>query len=603
MTVSLVLALTLIGAPPSDRLLTTLRPEHPRLIAVSEDLARVKELIATDARAAAVAKKVTAEADSLLKAAPLARVLKQRSSMSMLDTGRKCVERLYTLATVYRLSGDRRYADRAIAELLAVAEFSDCNPSVFLDTAETTHGVAIGYDWLFDVLSESQRRTIRKALVDKGLREGERAYRQKGSWTRARHNWNQVCNGAMVIGALAVAEDEPELAEFILQKARESLPLAMAEYAPDGAWPEGPGYWSYATRYTTYLLASLQSALGTDFGLSNAPGFAKTGEFRMQLTGPTRLAFNFSDGSARGGGLAEMYWLARRFDRPDYAWYVREGGHCDSPLHLWWFDPRGDQPPKLPNDAWFRHVDVAMMRSRWHDPRAVFVAFRGGDNGANHSHLELGNFVLDADGQRWAMALGPDAYSLPGYFGRQRWTYYRTGTAGQNTLRIDGQNQAPKAAAPITAFFSSADRAHAVADLSAGYADQAKRVCRGVALLQRRQVLIQDELESVSGREIVWQVHTGAKIELHGNRAVLSQQGETMQVRILSPSSAKFDSEQVEIPPPQHAAPGVSKLIVKLNASKAPQRLAILFTPGSAAATSKTPSLAPLKSWPGGVRE
>ena len=47
--------------------------------------------------------------------------------------------------------------------------------------------------------------------------------------------------------------------------------------------------------------------------------------------------------------------------------------------------------------------------------------------------------MLDADGQRWITAMGSDDYNLPGYFGDKRWTYYRLGTQGQNTLLIDGQ--------------------------------------------------------------------------------------------------------------------------------------------------------------------
>lgn len=598
MTTSLPLVVLLFAAPPAGDLLATLRPEHPRLIALGEDLARAKRRIADDPRAAALYQKLTRSADTLLKDAPLQRVLERRSSMSMLSTSRKSCDRVYTLATVYRISGDRRYADRAVQELLAAAEFPDWNPAVFLDTAEMTHAVAVGYDWLFDVLSEGHRTKVRQAIVDKGLREGLRVYRRGGSWTKSRHNWNQVCNGGLAIGALAVAEDEPQLAGEILQEVRASLPLAMGQYAPDGAWPEGPGYWAYATRYTVYLLAAMESALGTDLGLAAFPGFSRTGDFRIQMTGPGRLSFNFGDSPAVAHGTAAMYWMARKFDRPEYSWYVRTHEARDTALLLWWFDPRGDHPPELPNDAWFRNTNAVAMRSRWHDPRAVFVGFRGGDNRVNHSHLELGNFVLDADGQRWVMALGADAYSLPGYFGRQRWTYYRTGTAGQNTLMIDGRNQDPKASAPIVAFYSSPERAHAVADLSAAYAGAARRVARGVALLQRRQVLVQDELESVSGREITWQIHTPATIELDGNRAILRHQGETLMARILVPAGAEFGTQAVDPPPPQRPAPGVSKLTIKLAGSETPLRLAVLFTPGSAVGDAESPRLSSLASWP-----
>jgi hypothetical protein len=63
------------------------------------------------------------------------------------------------------------------------------------------------------------------------------------------------------------------------------------------------------------------------------------------------------------------------------------------------------------------------LRSEWENPQALCVAFKAGDNKANHSHLDLGSFVFDAAGVRWAMDLGADNYNLPGYFGKQRWDY------------------------------------------------------------------------------------------------------------------------------------------------------------------------------------
>ena len=67
----------------------------------------------------------------------------------LLDQSRAALRRISTLAGLYRLDGDHRKADRARLEMLAAAAFPDWNPSHFLDVAEMTNALAIGYDWLY----------------------------------------------------------------------------------------------------------------------------------------------------------------------------------------------------------------------------------------------------------------------------------------------------------------------------------------------------------------------------------------------------------------------------------------------------------------------
>lgn len=87
-------------------------------------------------------------------------------------------------------------------------------------------------------------------------------------------------------------------------------------------------------------------------------------------------------------------------------------------------------------------------------PRALFVGFKAGANDVNHSSLDLGSFVLDADGLRWATDLGPDDYNLPGYFDTKkgtaspRWKYYRLNNRSNNTLTPGDALQDYHATAP-----------------------------------------------------------------------------------------------------------------------------------------------------------
>src|SRR5205823_9064336 len=144
-----------------------------------------------------------------------------------------------------------------------------------------------------------------------------------------------------------------------------------------GGCVEGPGYWNYATTYTVYYLAALQTALGTDFGYLKTPGLAETGLFRIHTIGPTGKSFNFADAKDGVAGAAQMFWLARAFDRPVYAAHERMLRADGKPgvFHLLWFDPRGGEQDvaALPTAMMYQRVNIALFRGAWNDPDAAYV--------------------------------------------------------------------------------------------------------------------------------------------------------------------------------------------------------------------------------------
>ncbi len=73
-------------------------------------------------------------------------------------------------------------------------------------------------------------------------------YNTKALWTKGRNNWNRVCNIGLALGALAIADEAPKLADRIMRYALESLLHINHVYEPEGAYPEGPSHWEYGTR-------------------------------------------------------------------------------------------------------------------------------------------------------------------------------------------------------------------------------------------------------------------------------------------------------------------------------------------------------------------
>ena len=125
-------------------------------------------------------------------------------------------------------------------------------------------------------------------------------------------------------------------------------------------------------------------------------------------------------------------------------------------------------------------------------PNAVFVGFKGGFNTADHAHLDIGSFVFDANGVRWAADLGRDNYDIPGYWdtpeGGGRWKIFRLNNFSHNTLTLNNDRQRIAARAPIVKSGFSDAKSFAVTDMSTAYEPHAKSVQRGVALNDNRTI-------------------------------------------------------------------------------------------------------------------
>lgn len=622
----LLVAVPLAAArtPPEPDVLASLRREHPRLLLTNEQLAANLAAARTDPLRRRFHEYVVSTAEGHFRDVPIEHVL---VGPRLLDQSRKAIAHVLTSAMAWRLTREPRFAEFAKAVMLRAAAFPDWNPAHFLDTAEMACALAVGYDWLFSELSAGERRTIRQALLDKALSFVPAAY---GAAPRPEflhfvtdhHNWNQVCNGGLLMAALALADEEPALARRVIAGVRKSLPLAMRPYEPDGAYPEGPVYWGYGTRYNVYLLAALESALGTDFGLGQARAFDRTALYRLHMASATGESFNYADGRSRLGADDALTWLAQRHRHP-YVLRANRGWleqlMAEPPndeterfvaLHAAWFPekPAGrlEAPPL---DAHFGGPSqLAVFRSAWDEPRALWVGFKAGSNTVNHAHLDLGTFTLDADGVRWAVDLGRDDYNLPGYWKREttespRWQYYRLNNHGHNTITPGRDLQQPAATAPILRFASTPARAFAVADLTPAYPGRATRMHRGLAMLERARVLVQDDIKGLAaGVPLSWRMHTMTAARLESPRvALLSHEGRTLRVELLAPASARFTTRHAAPPTTaEHQNEGVTLLEAQIAGAPDPRdlRIAVLLTPvGEKWPRTDAPRLTSLDEW------
>lgn len=591
----LLVALLLLGPRllAVEDVLATLRPGHPRLlVSGNTGWAPVNSTRAKAPGYDDFLRRNEAAARLILAAPPVERRLTGRR---LLHVSRTVLERTLTLIVAYQSSGDTVFANRAERELLAAAAFADWNPDHFLDVAEMATALALGYDWLFDALQPASRAQIRAALVEKALRPGLAVAATGRGWPVAENNWNQVCWSGLALAALALAEEDPELARQILGTARAHLGHGLTPYAPDGLYPEGPGYWGYGTTFTVLLLAALETALGTDWGLAAAPGVLASAGVQLQLTGPSGRVFNFADGREPGALQPALFWFARRLqdpgllrgqDRylgappsdPSELDAYRETLRLRPLAALWWPEHGFDATPRQPLHWSGRGANpVAVFRSSWTDPAALYLAIKGGVANLSHAHMDAGSFVLEAGGVRWAIDLGMQNYESLESRGIKlwdrgqdspRWHVFRLNNRSHNTLTVGNQLHQVGAAAHIVDFSALAPAPYTLVDLTPVFAGQTTQALRRFEMLDGARVRVRDSLQGLEpGTTVRWTMVTRASVELAGATALLRQEGRTLRATVSGSADAVF-SVQPATPPAEFDAtnPGVALLLVTTEA-------------------------------------
>jgi len=528
---------------------------HPRILLLKGEEQQIKDLISSDKTWEKMHFAIIEKSTSIIGKPVLERKMIGRR---LLSTSSKALLRIFYLSYSYRMTDNEKYLKRAEEELLAISRFEDWNPSHFLDVAEMTMAAAIGYDWLFENLAESTRMEVKSAIVTKGLTPSKES--KYTWWLKSDNNWNQVCNAGMVYGALAIQEDNPELAKEIIDRAFETITLPMEAYQPDGNYPEGYGYWGYGTTFNVLFLSAAEKALGADRGLSATPGFLKTASFMRQMITPTGGNFTFSDCGTGTNLNPAMFWFAEKTNDPSVLWsekrflerndYSKFTGIRYLPAIMIWAKNIPLENIEEPAGKFWVGQGanpVAMMRSGWTDPRALYLGFKAGSPSVNHGHMDVGSFIMEADNRRWATDLGRQSYeSLESLgmhiFGKnqdaERWTIFRMNTFSHNVLIVDDQQQRVDGYAKIDRYSEDENFMFSISDISSVYNGQLKSVKRGVALKDLKYTIIRDEFETLGKTtKIRWQMVTHANVELGNKEATLTDNGKILKLKAMGPGN------------------------------------------------------------------
>ncbi len=535
---------------------------HPRLLVTNgNDFQTIRNVVDGSDMLKTIETYIFKIADETLAKYPNVRKMKGHR---LLNVSVDCFTRIFHLSYAYRLSGEFKYAQRAIEEMIAVTRFTDWNPSHFLDTAEMMCALAIGYDWLYHLISEEQKNEIRTALIEKGLKQSLNLD-YSGHWLNSVSNWNQVCNAGSTLAALAIIETDPQYAEKIVPRAVETMHKPMKQYAPHGAYREGPGYWCYGTAYNCLFLAAIEKYYGTDYGLiKEFPAFLKTVDYHLAMMTPTYEVFCYADQAFpaqvsiapfylydKTGDSSYLYMLSRLLkDVPLDLAHCRHQRTLPAALVFAGLSGRPLDNVKVPESLSYiagGRTPVAAFRSSWEDKDALYIGLKCGKPKEGHNHMDEGSFYIEAKGVRWAVDLGGENYGkiekagldLWGYAPESgRWRLLRTGLWGHNCMILNSHDQNVEGYCKIDESDTTAMNMWAMTDLSQLYDKDASHVSRKVALVDKSYFVIEDRITTADKSvKLRWQMATEA-VEFKSSKktaTLVSADGKTMKMEVDAP--------------------------------------------------------------------
>lgn len=257
------------------------------------------------------------------------------------------------------------------------------------------------------------------------------------------NNWNPWVNSCCLFSILLV-EDDPAIRSKAIVKIIRSLDRFLQSYAADGGCDEGPAYWDRAGGALFDCLHMLYEASNGRFDVSDEPLIRQIGLYICRVFIDGDCYVNFADAEPRlsiDGSV--LYRFGLRLNDPQMIGlgkhamaYMRERDtlslHRVVPM-LFQLDEMQQTESTAPyiRDVWLQHIELMTAREHEGSAAGFFLAAKGGHNGENHNHNDVGQFVVYYNGLPVLIDPGAETYSAR-TFGPQRYEIWTMRSAYHN---------------------------------------------------------------------------------------------------------------------------------------------------------------------------
>lgn len=308
--------------------------------------------------------------------------------------------------------------------------------------------------WLGDKLPGALRKKIREEVERRVLQPYLAKLEGKNPglwWVTTDNNWNAVCHAGVIGCALAVEPDPRRRARF-LAEAERRISRYLDGFRKDGYCSEGLGYWNYGFSHFAMLAESVYRATGGKADWYALPHVPEIAAFPRNLylfpdiypifadnwlgSRPdewTQRQLALRTGDQTLGPVDSSGWKPAPIDS------VFKGTLYATALDIFEAPPAGSSPAHALR-GWFQDAVILVSRPASAGDRRLAAAIKGGNNGENHGHHDVGTLVIATGASAPLLDVGGEGYTAR-TFGPQRYDSTILNSYGHSVPVVDGKLQ------------------------------------------------------------------------------------------------------------------------------------------------------------------
>lgn len=486
-------------------------------------------------------------------------------------TARKYLENAGKTAFAYVITGEKKYAERAVAEAMDMVSGMDLTKEIDLNwqysghdsftygdlgTSETSLACALIYDWCYDVLTSEEKRAIELGILHRGLTPYLSSIEkdEQDFWVNNQtSNWSGVVHGGSGVAALAIY-DLSVKARKAARYAREKIPYYLHKVVlEDSGGHEGIMYNRYGIVFALKFLHASLRLFGDNRDLLRDFNEKMAGYWDVYMQSSSQKYANFNnmgedtftglwgkDGNPQGGphsDISAFYEMITPGGDPLLLWAADNGGprFFWEGASAWYFLWRRGNKPRVPTSNKPQLQDAVLFRGAGHAifrTEDIWLAYNGGwISDESHSNRDLGTFVLDVGQER--------LINDPGYGSGE--------TRHHSTITINGEGQYNGARGKYLKFGSADNYYYISSDLSNVYKNKdLEKFIRHLLIVKGENpyIVILDDLAATIPSNFTWRLQTRNEPQKCNENIIISGEKEKLNIIPVTPEEKQLSIEE-----------------------------------------------------------